>query len=78
MKTGMRGSYTKGIPYVLVNGQVIIDEGVANTKLRAGQPIRYALITDGKVDVSDLGDKKFQWHSELSKEKIEALEKADK
>jgi N-acyl-D-amino-acid deacylase len=78
MKTGMRGSYTKGIPYVLVNGQVIIDEGVANTKLRAGQPIRYALFTDGKVDVSDLGDKKFQWHSELTKEKIEALEKADK
>ena len=28
MKEGERGSYTKGIPYVLINGQVVIDNGV--------------------------------------------------
>ena len=77
MKKGMRGSYTKGIPYVLVNGQVVIDEGVANAKLRAGQPIRYEVIAGGAVNVDDLGDKKFQWHSELSKKKVEALEKSE-
>ena len=61
---GMRGSYTKGIPHVLVSGQLIIEDGVANTKLRAGQPIRYPLIEEGEIDL-DLGDKPFQWHSEL-------------
>ena len=48
MKAGERGSYTKGIPFVLVSGQVVIDDGVANTKLRAGQPIRYEPITEGR------------------------------
>jgi len=61
---GMRGSYTKGIPHVLVSGQLIIEDGVANTKLRAGQPIRYPLIEKGEIDL-DLGDKPFQWHSDL-------------
>ena len=66
MKMGERGSYTRGIPYVLVNGQVMIDDGVANTKLRAGQPIRYAVITEGKIpEEIDLNDKKYQWHSDL-------------
>jgi hypothetical protein len=66
MKIGERGSYTAGIPYVMVNGQIIIDEGVANTELRAGQPIRYDVITEGKIgDVVDLEDKEFQWHSDL-------------
>jgi N-acyl-D-amino-acid deacylase len=66
MKIGERGSYTAGIPYVMVNGEVIIDGGVANTELRAGQPIRYDVITEGKIgDVVDLEDKEFQWHSDL-------------
>jgi len=66
MKIGERGLFTKGIPYVLVSGQVIIDDGVANTKLRAGQPIRYAPITEGEIpELVDLGDKKYQWHADL-------------
>ena len=64
MKAGERGSYTAGIPYVIVSGQVIIDQGVANTKLRAGQPIRYDVITEGEIDL-DLGDKPYQWHADL-------------
>ena len=64
MKKGTNGSYTKGIPYVLVSGQVIIDNGVANTELRAGQQIRYPIITDGEVDL-DLGDKEFTWHADI-------------
>ena len=32
MKIGERGSFTKGIPYVLVSGQVVIDKG-AEAKL---------------------------------------------
>ncbi len=47
LKIGERGPYTRGIPYVLVNGQFVIEDSVANTKLRAGQPIRYDPITEG-------------------------------
>ena len=64
MKAGMRGSYTKGIPHVIVSGQVIIEDGVANTKLRAGKPIRYPVVEEGEIDL-DLGDKEFQWHADL-------------
>ena len=64
MKIGERGLYTKGIPFVIINGQVSIDNGVANTKILAGQPIRYEPITEGEIDL-DLGDKKYQWHSDL-------------
>ncbi len=64
MKAGMRGSYTKGIPHVIVSGQVIIEDGVADTDLRAGKPIRYPVINEGEIDL-DLGDKPFQWHSDL-------------
>ncbi|MFY0627572.1 MAG: hypothetical protein JXR07_14815 [Reichenbachiella sp.] len=54
--------------HVVVSGQVIIEEGVANTDLRAGQPIRYDVITDGELPAAediDLGDKKYQWHADL-------------
>ena len=64
MKAVMRGSYTKGISHVIVSGQVIIEDGVANTKLRAGKPLRYPVINEGEIDL-DLGDKPFQWHSDL-------------
>jgi len=64
MKKGMNGSYTKGIPYVIVSGQVIIEDGVANTDLRPGKEIRYPIITNGKVDI-DLGDKEFTWHADI-------------
>ena len=64
MKKGMRGSYTKGIPFVLVNGRVVIDNGVANLEARAGQPIRYEPMTDGEI-VLDYNDKEFQWHADL-------------
>lgn len=64
MKKGMNGSFTKGIPYVLVSGQIIIDDSVANIDLRPGQPIRYPVIEGDEVDL-DLGDKAFSWHSEI-------------
>jgi len=63
MKFGERGSYTRGIPYVIINGQVSIDNGVANTKILAGQPIRYEIMNKKVPDEIDLGDKEFQWHS---------------
>ena len=69
MKTGERGSYTKGIPHVIVSGKLVIENGVANLKLRAGQPIRYEVITEGKIDL-DLNDKEFQWHADLPGEEI--------
>ena len=64
MKAGTRGSYTEGIVQVIVNGQVAIENGVANTKVLAGQPIRYEPITEGEIDL-DLNDKQYQWHKEL-------------
>jgi hypothetical protein len=64
MKEGERGSYTTGIPYVIVNGQLVIENGVANTDLRAGQPIRYPVVTEGEIDL-DLNDKQYQWHADL-------------
>ncbi len=64
MKKGMNGSFTKGIPYVLVSGQIIIDDGVANTDLRPGQPIRYPVIAGDDVKL-DLGDKEFSWHADI-------------
>ena len=64
MKQGERGSYTKGIPFVLVNGQVAIDDGVANTKLRAGKPIRYEPITGGEI-VLEYDDAKYQWDADV-------------
>jgi len=64
MKMGERGSYTKGIPHVMVNGQLVIENGVANTDLRAGQPIRYELISEGTIEL-DYNDKPYQWHADL-------------
>ena len=64
MKAGMRGAYTRGIPHVIVNGQLVIENGVANTSILAGQPIRYELITEGEIDL-DLNDKQYQWHADL-------------
>ncbi len=64
MKMGERGLFTHGIPYVIVNGQVLIDNGVANTDIRPGQPIRYEVITEGDIDL-DFDDKKYQWHADL-------------
>lgn len=68
MKIGERGLPTTGILFVVVNGQVIIDKGIANTDVRAGQPIRYDIITEGELPAAediDLGDKKYQWHADL-------------
>jgi hypothetical protein len=64
MKKGMTGSFTKGIPFVLVSGQAIIENGKANVDKAPGQPIRYAPITEGKITL-DFGDKPFQWHADL-------------
>jgi len=49
---------------VMVNGQLVIENGVANIDLRAGQPIRYPVVTEGEIDI-DLNDKQYQWHADL-------------
>ncbi len=59
MTTGQNGSPTAGIPYVLVSGQFVVDEGVVDIDIRPGQPIRYPTI-DGEPDL-DLGDEAYQW-----------------
>ena len=64
MKAGKFGSPPIGIPYVIVSGQVLIDNGKANTKIRPGQPIRYEAITDGEITL-DFNDKQYQWHAAL-------------
>lgn len=64
MKKGMNGSYTKGIPFVLVSGEPIIENGKANIDKAPGKPIRYEPITEGEI-VLNFGDKPFQWHSDL-------------
>jgi hypothetical protein len=68
MKKGERGSYTKGIPYVLVSGHAVIDNGVANTKKLVGQPIRYAPITEGEI-VLEYDDAKYQWDADVKDRK---------
>ena len=59
MMTGQNGSPTEGIPYVLVAGQFVVDQGVAKLDTRPGRPIRYPVIQD-EPDL-DLGDEAFQW-----------------
>jgi hypothetical protein len=66
MKIGERGLYTKGINYVIVSGEVSIDNGEANTTILAGQPIRYEVMSECNIpEIVDLKDKKYQWHSEM-------------
>lgn len=60
MAAGMNGSYTRGIPYVLVSGHVIIDGGEANLDGRPGQPIRYPVITEGEIELT-YDDERYQW-----------------
>ena len=64
MKEGERGFFTKGISHVIVNGQISIENGVANTTVLAGQAIRYPIITEGEIDLN-LNDKQYQWHADL-------------
>lgn len=63
MKEGERGLFSKGIPHVLVSGQIIIENGESNTKLRAGKPIRYE-VKQGEINL-DYNDKQYQWHKNL-------------
>ena len=77
MKKGMNGSFTKGIPYVLVSGQIIIDDSVANTDLRPGQPIRYPVIAGDDVEL-ELGDKEFSWHADIETPEDEHSEFPDR
>jgi len=64
MKEGERGSFTQGISHIIVNGQPAIEDGVANTDVLAGQPIRYEPTTEGEIDLN-LNDKQYQWHADL-------------
>jgi hypothetical protein len=60
----MNGLPPIGLPHVMVNGQLSIENGVANTDVLAGQPIRYPVIIEGEIDL-DLNDKQYQWHADL-------------
>ena len=64
MVIGNRATQPTGIPFVLVNGTLVVDGGESQLGLRPGQPIRYDVITDGEIDL-DLDDKKYQWHADL-------------
>jgi hypothetical protein len=64
MKSGERASQPVGIPYVLVSGEVIVDNGEYQVGARPGKPIRYEPITNREPDL-DLQDKKYQWHRDL-------------
>lgn len=64
MKLGERGFFSKGIPYVIVNWTLVIDNGESQIGARSGEPIRYEPITEGEI-VLDLNDKQYQWHADL-------------
>lgn len=64
MKKGMNGSFTKGIPYVMVSGKLVIENGEANTEIRPGKPIRYDVITEGEIKL-EYDDKKYQWDADI-------------
>ena len=63
MKAGERGSFTKGIPYVMVGGQLVIDDGKENISIAPGQPIRYKP-KKGEINL-EYNDKKYQWDADL-------------
>ena len=77
MKKGKFGSAPMSIPHVMVNGQLVIDNGKANIKLRPGQAIRYPVITKGKITL-EYGDKKYQWHADLTNEQVKRLTQPQK
>jgi len=64
LKIGERGFFSKGIPYVMVNGTLVVNNGKNTLGLRPGEAIRYDVITEGEVS-TDLNDKQYQWHADL-------------
>lgn len=48
-KAGEQGSPTSGIPYVIVNGQLVVNEGEFQ-KVWAGQPIRFPVEERSKIE----------------------------
>jgi len=67
LKQGERGLFSKGIPYVMVGGTLIVDGGESQIGIRPGQPVRYDIITEGGVS-TDLNDKQYQWHADLTED----------
>jgi len=65
MKEGLYGSYTKGIPHVMVSGRLVVENGETNTGIRPGKPIRYDVITEGEI-ILEYNDKQYQWHADLA------------
>lgn len=47
-KAGEQGLPTTGIPFVIVNGMVVVDESKVDLEIKPGQPIRYPVTTTGK------------------------------
>jgi len=64
LKIGERGFFSKGIPYVMVGGSLVVNNGKDTLGMRPGAPIRYDVITEGEVS-SELNDKQYQWHADL-------------
>ena len=64
MVIGNRATQPIGIPYVMVSGTLVVDNGESQFGIRPGQPIRYEPITEGAIDL-DLGDKQYQWHANI-------------
>ena len=64
MVIGNRATAPTGIPYVMVSGALVVDNGKSIIGARPGKPIRYEPIK-GKTPDLDLQDKKFQWHRDL-------------
>lgn len=47
---GQNGNPSTGIPYVLVNGTIIVRDSVVQDGVYPGQPIRYPVETDGRFE----------------------------
>ena len=74
MVIGNRATAPSGIPYVMVNGTLVVDGGVSQIGARPGQPIRYPPITEGEIDL-DLNDKQYQWHADIPDSELAAAQR---
>ena len=62
-KSGEQGMPSTGIPYVIVHGQLVVENSEFK-KVWAGQPIRYPITTNGKLE--ELSQEEWQKHDGIS------------
>ena len=55
---GMGVISTTGMPYVLVNGVVVVKDSVVQ-KVFPGKPIRFPVLAEGRLDQIDIEPRKF-------------------